>query len=246
MPRFNFTNITLQSRADITDVMGNFNELETNGVSQNDLITAISDLHDYIADAILQDAMNKNPVGTIISSTNSANPATYMGFGTWVAWGSGRVPVGVNENDTDFNAAEKTIGSKTITLTEAQLPSHTHTYDKANGTTGAASGNTGSTTLTINQIPSHTHKFNSNGNAVWQQIEGYGNVNTSSTTGANRANIGGTQTVAAGGSQGHTHSLNNHTHSVWATSTNTGAKGSGQAISNLQPSIPCYMWRRTA
>ena len=33
------------------------------------------------------------PVGHILMSTNSANPSTYLGFGTWTAWGSGRVPV---------------------------------------------------------------------------------------------------------------------------------------------------------
>ena len=43
------------------------------------------------------------PIGHIIMSANSANPSTYLGFGTWVEWGSGRVPVGVNASDTDFN-----------------------------------------------------------------------------------------------------------------------------------------------
>ncbi len=36
--------------------------------------------------------------------------------GTWVAWGAGRVPVGVNTSDTDFNTVNKTGGSKTVTL----------------------------------------------------------------------------------------------------------------------------------
>lgn len=34
--------------------------------------------------------------------------------GTWVAWGSGRVPVGVDTSDTDFDTAEKVGGSKYI------------------------------------------------------------------------------------------------------------------------------------
>ena len=46
--------------------------------------------------------------------------------GTWVAWGTGRVPVGVDPNDSDFNAPNKTGGSKTVTLTIAQMPSHSH------------------------------------------------------------------------------------------------------------------------
>lgn len=56
------------------------------------------------------------PIGHIIMSANSANPSTYLGFGTWVEWGSGRVPVGVNASDTDFNTVEKTGGSKTVNL----------------------------------------------------------------------------------------------------------------------------------
>ncbi len=52
------------------------------------------------------------PVGHILMSSNSANPSTYLGFGTWVAWGSGRVPVGVNSSDTDFSTVEKTGGAK--------------------------------------------------------------------------------------------------------------------------------------
>lgn len=37
MPRFNFTNITLASTADITDVMNNFNEIEDTAAIVDDL-----------------------------------------------------------------------------------------------------------------------------------------------------------------------------------------------------------------
>jgi hypothetical protein len=33
--------------------------------------------------------------------------------GTWVAWGAGRVPVGVDTSDTAFDTAEETGGAKT-------------------------------------------------------------------------------------------------------------------------------------
>ncbi len=66
------------------------------------------------------------PVGSIYMTTVGTNPGTLFG-GTWVAWGSGRVPVGVNTADTDFNAVEKTGGEKTHTLTVAELPLHDHT-----------------------------------------------------------------------------------------------------------------------
>ena len=44
-------------------------------------------------------------------SVNDTNPATFLG-GTWVRWGQGRVPVGVNESDNDFKTVEKTGGRK--------------------------------------------------------------------------------------------------------------------------------------
>lgn len=65
------------------------------------------------------------PVGSIYLSVNDTNPGTIFG-GTWTAWGTGRVPVGVNTGDSNFNTVEKTGGASTVSLTEAQLPSHKH------------------------------------------------------------------------------------------------------------------------
>lgn len=71
------------------------------------------------------------PVGSIYMSTNALNPTNFFG-GTWVAWGAGRVPVGFNGSDGNFNSSEKTGGSKTINI------SHSHTVNshKHVGTTG--------------------------------------------------------------------------------------------------------------
>lgn len=63
------------------------------------------------------------PVGSVyINATNSTNPGTLLGFGTWVAFGAGRVPVGFNAADPLFDTAEETGGSK-----DAVVVSHTHT-----------------------------------------------------------------------------------------------------------------------
>ena len=66
------------------------------------------------------------PIGSIHMTVDSENPNTYWGFGTWELWGAGKVPVGVNTNDTEFNSVEKIGGEKTHTLTIAQIPSHFH------------------------------------------------------------------------------------------------------------------------
>jgi len=66
------------------------------------------------------------PVGSLYVSISPTNPALLFGFGTWAAFGAGRCLVGVDPGDTNFDAAEKTAGSKTVALTEAQLPAHSH------------------------------------------------------------------------------------------------------------------------
>ena len=85
------------------------------------------------------------PVGSIyINATNSTNPGTLLGFGTWVAFGAGRVPVGIDSSDSDFDSAEETGGSKTHTLTEAELPAHRHLMFR-----NVSVGNIGDTTSSL-------------------------------------------------------------------------------------------------
>ena len=55
----------------------------------------------------------------------STNPATLFGFGTWVAFGAGRVIVGVGTSDATY-AAGATGGESTHVLTTPEMPSHTH------------------------------------------------------------------------------------------------------------------------
>lgn len=65
------------------------------------------------------------PVGCIYESVNSTNPANLFG-GTWVAFGTGQVTVGIDAGQTEFDTVEETGGTKTHTLTESEMPSHTH------------------------------------------------------------------------------------------------------------------------
>ncbi|MDT2748889.1 DUF859 family phage minor structural protein [Streptococcus parauberis] len=70
------------------------------------------------------------PIGTIYESAKPDNPSTFMG-GTWSRFGNGKVLVGVDENDADFNTVNKTGGEKAHTLTIPEMPSHTHTFPGA-------------------------------------------------------------------------------------------------------------------
>lgn len=66
------------------------------------------------------------PVGAIFISAVSTNPGTLLGFGTWTQFGQGRVLVGYNASDSDFDSLLGTGGVKTVTLTTSQIPSHQH------------------------------------------------------------------------------------------------------------------------
>tara|TARA_R110000765_G_scaffold409956_1_gene508456 strand:- start:2 stop:679 length:678 start_codon:yes stop_codon:yes gene_type:complete len=71
------------------------------------------------------------PVGSIyMNATVATNPATLLGFGTWTAFGAGRVPVGINSGDADFDTVEETGGTK-----DAIIPTHTHTASSSSSST---------------------------------------------------------------------------------------------------------------
>jgi len=83
------------------------------------------------------------PVGSIyINAAVTTNPATLLGFGTWAAFGAGRVIVGYNASDSDFDALQETGGTKTHTLTISELPSHTHNSNFVTGGSGVSGVNT--------------------------------------------------------------------------------------------------------
>lgn len=106
------------------------------------------------------------PVGCLFLSVLPTNPADLLGMGTWVAFGAGRALVGVDAGDSDFDAAEKTSGAKTVTLTEAQIPAHTHIQDSHGHTI---------------TDPGHTHIENSN-NTSTGPLRGWGAPDTSTNT----------------------------------------------------------------
>jgi hypothetical protein len=92
------------------------------------------------------------PIGSIyINASVTTNPATLLGFGTWVAFGAGRVPVGLNGADPLFDALEETGGSKDATLVSHNHtatstvtdPGHRHSVNTYLGSNGSAVTNSG-------------------------------------------------------------------------------------------------------
>lgn len=72
------------------------------------------------------------PVGSIYISVTATDPADTIGFGTWAAFGAGRVLVGLDAGDADFDTAEETGGAKTKAISAhagaavAEHADHTH------------------------------------------------------------------------------------------------------------------------
>ncbi len=118
----------------------------------------------------LTEALDKAyPIGSIYItiSENTAEKVHNKLGGTWVAWGSGRVPVGVNGSDSSFNTVEKTGGEKTHTLTGAESGQKNlgtlTTGTESRGHTHSIPALSGST----NKTGSHYHSMGSHSHSIW-------------------------------------------------------------------------------
>lgn len=93
------------------------------------------------------------PVGSIFIAVVSTDPATLLGYGTWVAFAQGKMLIGLDSGDADFDTAETdTGGSKTHshgygTIAVANHSAHTHSVTQAAFTTTKNVATTGSTTV---------------------------------------------------------------------------------------------------
>lgn len=199
----------------------------------NTLEQNIQDILDNNGNSLISAIMlAAHPVGSIYMSVDNTNPGSIFG-GTWVAWGSGQVPVGVKTTDTDFATVEKAGGSKTASTS----------YTPAGKNTG---GSVGNHTLTTNEMPSHGHtsmhwgriggdKFGTNGagrgNGWWNIT--YTDVSHTPGQGSDD----NWYTGYAGGGGAHNHGF------TQPTFTGTAAT---ITESTIQPYITCYMWKRTA
>lgn len=176
--------------------------------------------------------LNKTyPVGSILETTNYSTVTQVQNAlgGTWQVYGSGRILVGINTSDTNFNTVGKTGGASSVTLSTTNLPSHTHTIPALSGTAASAGSHTHKITPTNDQsgygatIPANSAYF------MFASLAYSG-----SSSIANQNRMAGVSALNAGA----------HTHTVTTTASTTGSIGSGTAFTNIQPSIAVYRYKR--
>ena len=196
------------------------------------------------------------PVGSYYETSDTTfNPNTAWG-GTWVEDSKGRSTVAKADSGT-FVTVGSTGGAETHKIASAELPTHTHTYDKANSTTG-------SHTLTIAETPAHTHTRGTmeisghyladraayalgevTGAFTGTELQGFTRPASENGTGdisvTFKASNGWTgETSSVGGGTGHNHTIS-------TTSTNSGNGGfANNSMSLLSPYVVVKRWHRTA
>lgn len=141
------------------------------------LVTLADYITNLINNKILENNKKRYYIGRIIINTSGTNPADYLGFGTWEQYGKGKVLVGLDNNDSDFNKVGNTGGAKSVVLTVANLASHTHTF--------TGSSHTHSISLTSgNQSANHTHSVGAHSHGLNNHKHSF-----SATTSSNGAHV---------------------------------------------------------
>ena len=82
------------------------------------------------------------PVGSIYTTTNGSFDPNTSFYGTWVVYAAGKVLVGQDTSDTDFDTINETGGAKTHTLIVDEMPSHQHNSNVMSEDTRAYIGDT--------------------------------------------------------------------------------------------------------
>lgn len=235
-------------------------------------LAALRSYVDQQMQAASRNALEKeNYIGCLRMQTVSTNPATLLGFGTWVAWGQGRVPVGVGSNGTtNYTAAEQTGGAESHAHAVAShthsIASHTH-YVASHGHSIAShthyvpshAHTTAAMVLTEAQMPSHTHTPSY---AFWGENPGandwtirWGDGNQLSIQRSKHMDWKGGNAAHGHGDTGGT-ALTTGGTALWTDGTamwtdGTALTTAGTALTTnagdgRQPYITCYIFKRTA
>jgi hypothetical protein len=195
------------------------------------------------------------PVGAVFIAVVSTDPATLLGYGTWSAFGAGRVLVGLDSGDTDFDTAEETGGAKTKSISAhadtavTDHAAHTHAgpSHQHNLSGGAATTHTHTYTQTVDHVHVQNAPTSASGGAVLYALDT--NASGSTSAGISTANptgsAGATGTTAANTAGVTDNAGTGNTGNPSATLAHSVTQPSDHSALNVvQPYIVVYMWRR--
>ena len=126
------------------------------------------------------------PIGQIVIKGDNEDYTNWLGF-TWERTAVGKVLVGIDSTDTDFNEIGKTSGEKTHTLTINEMPSHNHM-----GRTYSKNYNAGET-IPKSRAYARSYVNNDTTDGVWKYSGGEGVSGAEITNMIETSNSGGNQ-----------------------------------------------------
>lgn len=214
------------------------------------------------------------PIGSVFIAVVNTNPATLLGYGSWSAFGAGRVLIGLDAGDADFDTVEEEGGAKAVASSAQSfagnsLAAHQHDAITAGTPAGSVSWPVGVPTFSgtpSTDVVNHLHTLATGTGSTGSFSQVIGTVDTSSGgTGATPtqtalatrsgnpvaggvANYTPAGTVAwpAGVSTFAGNQLATHQHAGITAGTPSGTNTPGNATSVVQPYIVVYMWKRVA
>jgi microcystin-dependent protein len=167
----------------------------------------------------------------VFVSVVATDPATLLGFGTWAALGAGRVLVGFDAGQTEFDALKETGGVKTVTLTAAQsgLPQHTHTQNAHTHTQNA-----------------HTHTQDAHSHTYSSQTATTGGASSYEHGAIDTSSAATESSISVNAATATNQNATAVNQDATAVNQNAGPTDAAQAHTNLQPYLVVRFWERTA
>lgn len=130
----------------------------------NELNTLISNIYNQIF-----------PIGRGFIDFTNTDYSNYLGF-TWERELIGRVPVGIDSDDTDFNTIGKTGGEKTHTLIRGELPVQAYELYQSDGQSTTQSQSVdalNNISIWTNNYRSIVNNLNNNGGQSHNNLQPY-------------------------------------------------------------------------
>lgn len=236
----------------------------------NEHVNATSGVHGVVGElafltptgVVLDFAGSTAPSGWLMCDGSAVSRTTYANLFAAIGetWGPGDGVTTFNLPDVADKAAVGASGTKplgtsggsaSVTLTEANLPAHTHDIDHDHGSftsaTADATHSHGPGSLSTDNPGGHSH---SSGSLTFPRSESTGGAGQFAARGNSTAVADGNVSGSTGSSGGHTHSVTSgttadasptHSHSVDVPSyTGTsGSTGSGSAV-DVQPPFVAF------